>query len=192
MRAERRVIRMFVVCALVLFVAGVTDRTARAANPIENNQNPPTFKSRTLSTGRQYSARAIRPNMAADVVIDSPEIQDVLVNSYAWGGVRKSSVYTTQELFDHARGMFVRMDMNRIGGVLTESGPGAPGTGLRAYARGQRDEWGDRRPTCSTPSTTTERCASSTSSPQGALWMRGSGFAGDRGLVLRSAAVAQA
>jgi hypothetical protein len=84
-------------------------------------------KSRSLATNRPYSARAVRPGMGADVVIGSAEIQDFLGSAFKFRMVRNHTLYTTQELFDHALGMPVRMNQARIGSVLNQSGHGAQG-----------------------------------------------------------------
>ncbi len=84
-------------------------------------------KTRAFTTGRPFSASAIRPGMNADVAIQSAEIQNILARTYALGGVRQTSLYSWRELFDHALGMPSRMSMDRIATILHRSGPGAQG-----------------------------------------------------------------
>lgn len=96
-------------------------------------------KARTLATGRQYSASAIRPSMTADVTVEAAEVEQVLSALTGLRDPRNVSLYTGQELLEHALGRPIAMTKDRIEDIIQRSGVGAQGLVFISY-KDEKDE----------------------------------------------------
>ena len=79
-------------------------------------------KSRTISTGRIYHARAIRPGVGVDKPIEGWEMRSILSKTYALRGVTDPSLYSPSELIYRLMGSPVAMDKKRIEDIIIANG----------------------------------------------------------------------